>query len=142
DIYWASKEEGAYLNGKKIFVSNLDFSNKCFFELNLPKKNAFQHIERLKPIIQLFYRMRVLGSSALTLCQIAKGSMEAFINLRDTNRIMDVAAGLLILKEAGGKIFTLDGKELEEELSINLKFPFIACNSNLETFLKEEFSKN
>jgi len=140
DIYWAVKGEGAYLNNNEIHVSDLGIIDKCFFELNLPMKNFFKQIDNLRPIFRRFFRIRVLGSSALTLCQLAKGSMEAFINLRETNRLVDVAAGLLILKEAGGRIFSLDGKEIEEELSINLKFSFIACNSNLEPFLKEEFT--
>lgn len=140
DIYWAIKGEGAYLNNSEIHVSDLNITDKCFFELNLPKKDVFTYIERLKPIIERFYRMRILGSSALTLCQVARGSMDAFINLRNSNRLVDVAAGLLILKEAGGRVFSLDGKEIEEELSINLKFSFIACNSNLEPFLREEFT--
>ncbi|MBY8979650.1 MAG: hypothetical protein KGD72_04620 [Candidatus Lokiarchaeota archaeon] len=142
DIYWAVKGEGAYLNDKKIHVSNLNLSDNCFFELNLPKENAFQHLGKLKPIIERFHRIRILGSSALTLCQIAKGSMEAFINLRETNRLVDVAAGFLILKEANGQFFSLDGIEIDQELSIDLKFPFVACNANLEPFLRNELSFN
>ena len=138
DIYWAIKGEGAYLNANKIHVSDLDLSDKSFFELNLPKKNAFKNIERLIPIIQHFHRMRILGSSALTLCQVARGSMEAFINLRESNRLVDVAAGYLILKEAGGKFFLIRGDEFNLGLSIKTKFPFIACNANFESFLKEE----
>ncbi len=142
DIYWAVKGEGAYLNDKKILVSNLDLSDNCFFELNLPKKNAFQYLGKLKPIIERLHRIRILGSSALTLCQVAKGSMEAFINLRKTNRLVDVAAGLLILKEADGLFFSLDGNEIDQKLSMDSKFPFVACNANLETFLKNELSTN
>ena len=138
DINWAIKGEGAYMNGKKIQVSNLHPHDKCFFELDLPKKNTFQNIERLKPIIEKFHRMRVLGSSALTLCQVAKGSMEAFLNFQESNRLVDVAAGFLILKEAGGRFFSLKGIDLDLKLSIKTKFPFIACNANLESFLKKE----
>ncbi|MBA7500992.1 3'(2'),5'-bisphosphate nucleotidase CysQ [subsurface metagenome] len=140
DIYWAIKGEGAYLNNKKIHVSDLDITDKCFFELNLPMKNFFKHIDNLRPIFRRFFRIRVLGSSALTLCQLAKGSMEAFVNLRETNRLVDVAAGLLILKEAGGEIFSLTGSKIEGDLSIYLKFPFIASNDKLVSFLKKELS--
>jgi fructose-1,6-bisphosphatase/inositol monophosphatase family enzyme len=66
--------------------------------------------------------------------------MEAFINLRETNRLVDVAAGLLILKEAKGQFFSLDGIEIDEKLSIDLKFPFVACNAKLEPFLRSELS--
>jgi fructose-1,6-bisphosphatase/inositol monophosphatase family enzyme len=139
DIYWASKGEGAYLNDRKIKVSSLDLSNKCFFELNLPEKTAFEYLAQMKHIIQRFYRTRILGSSALSLCQVARGSMEAFINLRASNRLVDVAAGYLILKEAGGRFFSTEGIEINQELSINTRFPFIACNQKLESYLKKEF---
>ncbi|MFX1380156.1 MAG: inositol monophosphatase family protein [Promethearchaeota archaeon] len=139
DIYWAEKGKGAYLNETKIHVSDLDITENCFFELNLPMKNLMKNLQELSPLIRRFYRIRILGSSALTLCQIARGSMETFINLRPSNRLVDVAAGMLILKEAGGKIFSTDGTEIDYELSINVKFPFIACNNKLEPFLKEEF---
>ncbi|MFX1260160.1 MAG: inositol monophosphatase family protein [Promethearchaeota archaeon] len=137
DIYWAVKNQGAFVNNNDISVSEIDITNKCFFELNLPMKNLLTSINKLAPIIKKFYRVRILGSSALTLCHIAKGSMEAFINLRTSNRLVDVAAGFLILKEAGGKIFSLNGTAIDRELSINTKFPFIACNAKLEPFLKE-----
>lgn len=137
DIYWAQIGEGAFLNAAKITVSNFTLSQKCFFELNLPMKNFIKHLQELSHIIKRFYRIRILGSSALTLCQIASGSMEVFINLRKSNRLVDVAAGILIVKEAGGKIFSLDGAEIDDVLSINMKFPFIACNAKLESFLKE-----
>ncbi|MHA2289276.1 MAG: inositol monophosphatase family protein [Promethearchaeota archaeon] len=149
DILLISEEIGEKYIGNKeqaiksqsvLIVDPVGLSDKCFFELNLPKKNAFKNVERLKPIIQKFHRMRILGSSALTLCQVARGSMEAFINLRESNRLVDVAAGYLILKEAGGKFFSIEGLDFDLELSINTKFPFIACNANLESFLKGNFS--
>jgi len=139
DMYWAEKGKGAFFNDSKIHVSDKDILQKCFFELNLSKKNIMENLMRLSPIIKRFYRVRILGSTALTICLIAKGSIEAFINLRKSNRLVDVAAGILILKEAEGKFFSLVGNELEDKLSINLRFPFIACNNKLEPFLKKEF---
>ncbi|KON27608.1 hypothetical protein AC481_04305 [miscellaneous Crenarchaeota group archaeon SMTZ-80] len=140
EIYWAEKGKGAYFNSAQIHVSDLDITQKCFFELNLPMKNLMKSLKELASLIRRFYRIRILGSTALTLCQIASGSMEAFINLRETNRLVDVAAGFLILKEAGGKIFSLDGEEINKDLSIEVKFPFIACNVKLESFLKNELT--
>ncbi|MFX1365867.1 MAG: inositol monophosphatase family protein [Promethearchaeota archaeon] len=139
DIYWAEKGKGSYLNGSRIYVSNLEIPKECFFELNLPMKDLIKNLNILDPLIRKFYKIRILGSSALSLCQIAKGSMDIFINMRKSNRLVDVAAGILILKEAGGRIFSLDGAEIKNPLSINEKFPFIACNAKLELFLKEEF---
>ncbi len=137
DMYWAEKGKGAYLNHKKIHVSDLDISQKCFFELNLPKENLMNNLQKLAPIIKRFYRIRIMGSTALTLCQIAMGSMEAFINLRASNRLVDVAGGMLILKEAGGISFSINGNDINRELTIDTKFPFIASNTKLESFLKD-----
>ena len=138
DLYWAEEGKGAFLNEKSIQVSQLDVSDDCFFELNLSNKNLFKYVDKFRSIIKRNYKVRVLGSSALTLCQIAKGSMEVFINLRESNRLVDVAAGFLILKEAGGEIFSITGSKIEGDLSIFLKFPFIASNKKLAPFLKTE----
>ncbi len=142
DLYWAEEGNGAFLNGALIHASQLDVSDDCFFELNISNKNLFKYVEKFRSLIKRNYKVRVLGSSALTLCQIAKGSMEAFINLRENNRLVDVAAGILILKEAGGEIFSITGSKLKGELSIFLKFPFIASNKRLAPFLKAELCFN
>jgi len=139
DIYWAEKGKGAYLNETKIHISDLDLSQKCFFELNFPMENLMKTLQDLTATISKLYRIRILGSSALSLCQIASGSMEGFINLRNSNRLVDVAAGMLILKEAEGRFFSIDGSDIDFPLSINVRFPFIACNVKLESFLKHEF---
>ena len=139
DIYWAERGRGAYKNERRIHVSDLGISQKCFFELNLPKENFMKTLQDLNPLIGKFYRMRILGSSALTLCQVASGGIEVFINLRKSNRLVDVAAGMLILKEAEGRFFLIDGSDIDYPLSINVRFPFIACNTKLESFLKNEF---
>ena len=138
DLFWAEKGSGAFLNEDPINVSKLGALDNCFFQLNLPTKSLSKYIDIFQPIIKSNYKVRILGSSALTLCQIAKGSMEAYINLRKGNRLVDVAAGLLILKEAGGEIYSLEGSKIEGDLSIFLKFPFIASNHELVTYLKTE----
>jgi NAD+ kinase len=137
DLYWAEKGLGAYLNDQKIYVSNFNISDKPFFEFNITPRNITNNLARLDPIISKFHRIRILGSTALSLCQVASGSMEAFINLRKSNRLVDTAAGFLILKEAGGKIFSFEGREIDLELGINKRFSFIACNAQIEGFLRK-----
>lgn len=145
DLYWATKGGGAYMNGKKIYVSDIDITQKSFFEIDISKKDLFKHLELLKKIFERPLKIRIMGSTALTLCQIASGSVDAFLNFRSTSRIVDAAAGYLIIKEAGGKFFSVNGTDLNEILlSIKTRFPFVACNSKLEPFLKEIliFNKN
>ena len=138
DFYWAEKGKGAFMNSQKIHVSELGTSDKPFFEINISPHNIKKKLLFLNPIISKFHRIRILGSTALSLCQVASGSMEAFINLRKSNRLVDTAAGFLILKEAGGIIFSLDGEEINKNLSIDIRFPFIACNARIESFLRDK----
>ena len=141
DIYWAERGVGAFMNDHQIFVSALGTSDKPFFEINIAPHNIKKNLELLDPVISKFHRIRILGSTALSLCQIASGSMEVFINLRKSNRLVDTAAGYLILREAGGKIFSFDGTEIDLELGIDKHFSFIACNPNMEPFIRKYLVK-
>ena len=141
DIYWAEKGKGAYLNNKKIAVSLVHLIQKRIVEIDISPRKLKEYLETYNLLLSKFLKIRILGSTALTLCQLARGSMDAFINLRESNRIVDVAAGILILKEAGGKVFSLNGTDIDEKLSINARFPFIASNSKLEPFFKKELKK-
>lgn len=141
DSFWAEKEKGAYLNNKKIAVSSVHVFQERIVEIDISPRNLKEYLVTYNSLLSKFLKIRILGSTALTLCQLARGSMDAFINLRESNRIVDVAAGILILKEAGGKIFSLDGTDIEEKLSINTRFPFIASNAKLENFFKKELEK-
>ena len=139
DLFWGIKGGGAYMNDKQIFVSEIGLTQKCFIEIDISKRNFFQNIEKLKKILSIPSKIRIMGSTALTLCQIARGSVDAFLNFRETSRVVDAAAGYLILKESGGKIFSINGLNIEQKLlSIDTRFPFVACNSELEQFLKKE----
>ena len=63
--------------------------------------------------------------------------MEAFINLRKSNRLVDTAAGYLILKEAGGKLFSFDGTEIDLELAIDKRFAKSKKEKGLVLYNKE-----
>ena len=139
DLFWAVKGQGAYMNNNRISVSDTDLNQKSFFEIDISKRNFFQHIDKFKNILSKSSKIRIMGSTALTLCQIARGSMDTFLNFRESSRVVDAAAGYLILMEAGGKIFSINGLEIDQKLlSIETRFPFVACNSKLEEYLKKE----
>lgn len=141
DLYWAIKGEGAYMNGNRISVSEIDITQKSFFEIDISKKDVLKNLQIFKTISKYPLKIRIMGSTALTLCQIASGSVDAFLNLRETSRIVDAAAGYLIVKEAGGRFFSINGADLNQELlSIKTRFPFVASNSKLEPNLKESLS--
>ncbi len=140
DLYWAERGQGAFLNGNKIFVSERH-KRELIFEIDYRLRNLNKTLDKYKRIIGKSYRIRTMGSCALSLCLVAKGSMDAFINFKEIIRLVDAAAGILIVKEAGGKVFTFEGKDLEGELSINTRFAFIASNEKLEQYFKKELDK-
>lgn len=110
ECFWAWKGSPAYLNGQEIRVSSIDNLDQAFIELGFP-----YDAERFRPIItklieRLYGRvggLRLLGSAAVELCYIAAGRFEArFEGLLGP---WDVAAGSIILTQAGGHVTDFSG---------------------------------
>jgi myo-inositol-1(or 4)-monophosphatase len=106
EFFYAKKGEGAFLNDKKITVSTISDFQRALIATGFPYSSAENEedlkwvIERLKHILPKCQDIRRLGSAALDLCYVASGKFEGFyeINLKP----WDVAAGMLIVQEAGG----------------------------------------
>ncbi|WCK56654.1 inositol monophosphatase [Aneurinibacillus sp. Ricciae_BoGa-3] len=104
EIFWASAGGGAFLNGKKIkvrdaslaeaFVSFGDFSKEGNRQSNHCRLAA------LSAIANEVFRIRMVGSAALSLAYIACGRLDAAVYVRP-NRY-DVVGGMLLIQEAGG----------------------------------------
>ena len=60
------------------------------------------------------------------MCFVARGFLDAYIDLRGKIRPTDVAAGYLIAKEAGAKIYSDDGSNLESDLDVKTRFSYVA----------------
>jgi myo-inositol-1(or 4)-monophosphatase len=107
-LYFAEKGKGAYLNGGKIKVNSFqDFSLMNFgFSKGGDLEGGVKILKKLTPFIQTF---RYFGSDNLFLCSIAEGKIEGFFNLK--SEYYDVAAGLLIVQEAGGKVTDFNNKK-------------------------------
>ena len=74
--------------------------------------------------------MRILGAVAIELAYVADGTYDAFVDVRDNLRIVDIAAAKLILEECGGMITDRYGKALNGKLNVLEKTSLIAtCNS-------------
>ncbi|MFA6274263.1 MAG: inositol monophosphatase [Candidatus Paceibacterota bacterium] len=135
-LFYAEKNKGAYLNNKKIFVSEDDEEHAIIaVDPSKNEENTKLRKELLYSFPRTFVRsVRDLGSTAVELSYLARGSFEANIQLGLES--YDFAAGALIVLEAGGKITKLDGSEWE--------FPennFIASNGVFHDKLVEEIKK-
>jgi myo-inositol-1(or 4)-monophosphatase len=84
-------------------------------------------IPRLMSIIERTKHIRHLGANALELCYVADGTTDAFIDIRGKLRTTDMAAGWLIIQEAGGTITTPKGKPLNVKLDPKQKVEFVAA---------------
>ena len=83
-------------------------------------------VERLAPIIAEATHVRQFGANALEMCFVARGFLDAYIDLRGKIRPTDVAAGYLIAKEAGAGIYSDDGSILESNLDVKTRFSYAA----------------
>ena len=110
EMFWAEKGHGAFLNDKRLRVSGRRDMASALFATGIPfgavpKKPEFSAIlARLMPQVA---GVRRFGSAALDLCWVVAGRYDGFweMNLRP----WDIAAGLVILKEAGGAVTDPEG---------------------------------
>jgi myo-inositol-1(or 4)-monophosphatase len=74
------------------------------------------------------YRLRVVGSIAITVAYVAAGRFDAMLGLRDC-RSVDVAAAQLIVREAGGEVAFGEGGLEEASLDLGPRYPIAAASS-------------
>jgi myo-inositol-1(or 4)-monophosphatase len=103
---------GAWLNGKRIYVSSAEKVSDSLIATGLPYNN-FSRLDKYMACLTYFCRVshgiRRFGSAAVDLSYVACGKFEAFYEY--DLKPWDVAAGIIILREAGGKISDFSGKE-------------------------------
>ncbi|HHV71634.1 MAG TPA: inositol monophosphatase [Clostridia bacterium] len=110
-LFEGVKDKGAYLNGEKIRVAEKDRLDHCILATGFPydrainKDNNANYFAHFVPRVRGLRRM---GSAAYDLANVAAGILDGYweINLAP----WDVAAGILILEEAGGKVIYLTEK--------------------------------
>ncbi len=112
EFFFSEKGKGAYLNDSQIFVSKENDLGKSLLVTGFPYDSSTfkpDPAEVFKKFLMRDIPIRRLGSAAIDLCWTACGRFEGFweYNLN----AWDVAAGYLILTEAGGKVTDFSGKE-------------------------------
>lgn len=112
EIFSAEKGKGAYLNGKKIEVSDRPLSDGLALFGTSPyhPENTDETFALLRKVFDFSRDIRRSGSAAYDICMVACGRCEIFFE--KALQPWDVAAGTLILKEAGGVAFNYEGNEI------------------------------
>jgi myo-inositol-1(or 4)-monophosphatase len=108
----ARRGAGAYRDGERITVSRIDKPSRALIGTGFP----FRDPQQLEPYLEAFKRvareaagLRRAGAAALDLADVACGRFDAFWELSLSP--WDVAAGILLIREAGGVVSDIDGVE-------------------------------
>ena len=105
ELFCASEGRGAYLNNKRIRVSSREFLKSSLITTGFPtgeKQTQAFYNEKLQFFLDAEVNFRRTGSAALDLCYVAAGRSDGFFERG--LKAWDVAAGSLMVKEAGGFI--------------------------------------
>lgn len=110
EMFTAQKGQGAFLNGNQIRVSVIDKLIQSLLATGFPydrKVHVDNNLDNFRDLLMASQEVRRDGSAALDLCYVAMGRFDGFWELK--LKPWDVAAGSLIVQEAGGVVSNLSG---------------------------------
>ncbi|CAL7949373.1 unnamed protein product [Xylocopa violacea] len=136
ELYTAIKGQGAYLNGKRIKTSNITELKKALIEYELfslrsTSRNRDIKAGRFDAVVNATRGVRFIGSAAMALAYLAKGAVDCL--QMDNLCAWDVAAGVLIVREAGGTV--IDTKE--EKYNLMKPNTIAAANDTLASEIRQ-----
>ena len=137
EMFCAEKGNGAYLNNSRIRVSNKKKIKDALLVTGGPKGASKIKNKIFSEYINVSNKVsnvRKFGSAALDIAYVACGRFDGYWQ-RELN-YWDIAAGIIILKEAGGFI-----DFFEEDVNSPLKKNILATNSNIHEELKNLINK-
>lgn len=110
ECFYAWKDGGAYMNGEPIETSKIDTLNESLIATGFPyslRGKADNYFSLIRHFVETTHGVRRLGSAAIDMCYVACGRFEAYFefNLKP----WDVAAGIIIVREAGGVVTNYSG---------------------------------
>jgi myo-inositol-1(or 4)-monophosphatase len=112
ELFISEKNGGAYLNGKRIFVSKVSELDKSLLATGFPydrRKRAEDYLVFFKNFMKRSHGIRRTGAASLDLCYLAMGRVDGFWEIKLSP--WDTAAGSLIIKEGGGIITDFFGSK-------------------------------
>jgi myo-inositol-1(or 4)-monophosphatase len=135
ETYLAIKGQKATRNGQRLHTSKTQSLDEAVVGLDLNAYKARLNMKIATKLIENIRHTRHFGANALEVCQVAAGLTDAFIDLRNKIRTTDVAAGFLIVQEAGGIITDQDNKPINIRLDPKQTLNFVA-SANLQIHRK------
>jgi myo-inositol-1(or 4)-monophosphatase len=129
--WWARRDEGAWLDGERLDASLGERRGRDgrLEVLGLESADPRWVAASIESLKDTAYRLRALGTIAVSLCQVAAARFDGMVSLRRC-RGVDAAAGQLIVREAGGVVsFPWCDESLGAALDAEPRSPVIAARS-------------
>jgi myo-inositol-1(or 4)-monophosphatase len=136
ELFHAEKDKGTFLNEKAVRVSDINDINKAIVscDLGYDYNNGEYGLKKLQRLWGKALCLRILGSAALGMAYVACGRINLYFH--HSVYPWDIASGLLLVEEAGGKILISDGLP---ETGVTTKL-IVSNKELLQTF--EEYVKD
>lgn len=118
--FYAIKGEGSYCNGRPLKVSVIQHLSEALLSTGFPydkKTNPENNLNYFNALVPQLAGIRRSGSAAFDLIQVAAGNTDGYWE-RYVNR-WDIAAGILIIKEAGGTVHSYDNGKFYSVIATN-----------------------
>jgi myo-inositol-1(or 4)-monophosphatase len=138
ELFTAIKGEGAYLNGRRISVSKVNSLRESLLVTGFAyssNKDQEQSMNLFKLLNFSTHGVRRDGAAALDLCYVAAGRLDAFWEYG--LHIWDIAAGAVIVEEAGGSIIQPDNGKVDL-----YKGDILACTNGIKDELLGKISES
>jgi myo-inositol-1(or 4)-monophosphatase len=130
--YTAFLGKGAYRNDERLSTSKTTSLDDAVVGIDLNAYKQKVPITMFASLYENIKHTRHFGANAPEVCFVAAGLTDAFIDVRMKIRATDVAAGFLIVKEAGGIVTDSDNKPINVKLDPKQTISFVAsANSEI-----------
>lgn len=116
ELFSALRGRGATLNGKEIQPTEIDSLNAALVMVSLPVTLQRDHpaLQRFLNVLPHVQHVQRTGSAALNLAYVAAGRIEAFWST--SLKPWDMAAGVVVIEEAGGRVTAIDGQSFRVDV--------------------------
>lgn len=131
ELFTATLGGGAFRDGHAMRVSTIERPNRALIGTGFPFKNLEfleRYLRQFACVTLAQAGVRRAGSAALDLACVAAGRFDAFWEMRLAP--WDIAAGVLLVREAGGRVTDLDGRDI-----VPAHTPVVASNGVLHDWL-------
>lgn len=126
DLFVCEKNHGAFVNKKQVAAPEVPDKQilSCLTLGNNYDKKSHELATKDK--------VRSLGCASLEMCLVATGALDFYLVGREYMRVTDIAASTLFVREAGGAVTDIIGRELDMPLSLDERTSVVAaCNKEL-----------